>query len=188
MDISAVGGKPVDFTAAPNPHFVNNGNDCPVIVTKLVINPAAAAAVAAAPQSKGWDFLNAMGEQMRAYEAQEAKKKADQEAAARAKAEREENLRQQMARKQQESLLAQEKEKQRKVVEAKQRAAAGKSQTRAVCRHNRPHQSKDNRRKGGRTGWCYKLRGQPARSARCSSDTQGQPDSGFNGWRSRSDV
>jgi dipeptidyl aminopeptidase/acylaminoacyl peptidase len=127
LDITAVGGKPVDFTAAPNAHFVNNGNDCPVIVTKLVINPAAAAAVAAAPQSQGWDFMNAMGEQMRAYEAQQAKKKAEQEAAARAKAEREENLRQQMARKQQESLLAQEKEKQRKVIEANQRAQQAKA-------------------------------------------------------------
>jgi hypothetical protein len=127
IDISAAGGRFVDFTAAPNPHFVNNGNDHPVIVTKLVINPAAAAAVATGPQPKGIGFLNAMGEQMRAYEAAEAKKKAEQEAAARAKAEREENLRQQMVRKQQESLLAQEKEKQGKVVEAKQRAQQAKA-------------------------------------------------------------
>ncbi len=121
LGISAVGGKPVDFTAAPNPHFVNNGNDCPVLVTKLVINPAAAAAVAAGPQSKGWDFLNAMGDQMRTYEANEAKKKADQEAAARAKAQLQANLDRQMAQKQAEDLRAAADEKKRKLAEAQQK-------------------------------------------------------------------
>jgi hypothetical protein len=127
IDISAVGGRFVDFTAAPNPHFVNNGNDHPVVITKLVIRPADAAPPNSGPQSAELDRMNAMTDQWRAIEAAEAKKKAEQEAAARAKAEREENLRQQMARKQQESLLAQEKEKQRKVVEANQRAQQAKA-------------------------------------------------------------
>ena len=181
-------GKPIDIsccrrtlcsvlTAAPNPHFVNNGNATSGSSYQACYQPSCSCRRSNGPQPKGIGFLNAMGEQMRAYEAAEAKKKAEQEAAARAKAEREGIAYVSRWRgKQQESLLAQEKEKQRKVIEAKQRAQQVKSKREQFAGTIVRTKAKIIEEKEVAPGWRYKLRGQPAWTARCGSDTQRQPD------------
>ncbi len=95
--------------------MVNNGYDCPVIITRLVINPAAAAALAAGPHSDSIEQMATMMAQWREYEAKEAKKKAGEEVARKAQDDLEENLRRQMAQKREESRRAAAEENEHKV-------------------------------------------------------------------------
>jgi hypothetical protein len=124
VDISTVGGRFVDFTAAPNSHFVNNGNDHPVVITKLLVRPTGSAPPGSGPQSAELDRLNAMTDQWRAIEAAEAKKKAEQEAARQAQADLQEKLRQQLAQKQEESRKAEAEENNRKLAQVRQKQEA----------------------------------------------------------------
>jgi hypothetical protein len=114
IDIFAVRGLHVDFTAGPNTHPTAGAADNRMEITKLVLQPGQS-------QRAAPDDISARIAQSQDIIEQQKKKQAEAEAAERAKAAVQEKLRQQMAQKQQESLMAEKERQKLQIAQAKQK-------------------------------------------------------------------
>jgi hypothetical protein len=114
IDIFAVRGLHVDFTAGPNRHPSAGAPDNRMEITKLVLQPGQS-------QRAAPDDISARIAQSQDIIEQQKKKQAEAEAAERAKAAVQEKLRQQMAQKQQESLTAEKEGQKLQIARAKQK-------------------------------------------------------------------